>query len=172
MTELPRPSDLELQVLTVLWEQGPLAVTTIRKSIPDGKSRAYTTVLSVLQGLERKALVDHTTKGQANIYYPLVKRQQVMQPLMREMLQNLFGGSAARAVQSLLDSAAVDKDEMSQIRELLAQAEQRAKSPDSIASKKKQASCSPEKRKGSATSKPANASVVRRGKQKPGITER
>ena len=78
MTDLPRPSDLELQVLIVLWERGPLPVATIREAIPDGKSRAYTTVLSVLQGLERKRLVDHTTKGQANIYHPLVERQQVM----------------------------------------------------------------------------------------------
>lgn len=140
MTDLPRPSDLELQVLTVLWEQGPLPVTTIREAIPDGKSRAYTTVLSVLQGLERKGLVDHTTKGQANIYHPLVKRQQVMQPLMREMLQNLFGGSAARAVQSLLDSGPVDKDEMSQIRELIAQAEQQPKASGGVSRAGKRAS--------------------------------
>ena len=127
MTDLPRPSDLELQVLTVLWEQGPLPVATIREAVPDGKTRAYTTILSVLQGLERKGLVDHTTKGQAHIYHALVKRQQVMRPLMREMLQNVFGGSAARAVQSLLDSSPVDDDEMSQIRELLAEAEQKKK---------------------------------------------
>ena len=66
-------------------------------------------------------MVDHTTKGQANIYHPLVERQQVM----RELLQNLFGGSPARAVQSLLDSSPVDDDEMSQIHQLLAEVEQK-----------------------------------------------
>ena len=129
MTSALRPSDLELQVLTVLWESGPLPVAAIREAIPDGKSRAYTTILSVLQVMEKKGLVDHTTKGQANVYHPAVKRQQVMRPLMRQMLQNVFGGSAARAVQSLLDSSPVDEDEMSQIRELLTEAERKGKQP-------------------------------------------
>lgn len=166
MNELPRPSDLELQVLTVLWEQGPLPVATIREAIPDGKSRAYTTVLSVLQGLERKGLVDHTTKGQANIYQPLVKRQQVMRPLMREMLQNLFGGSAARAVQSLLDSTPVDSDEMSQIRELLAHTEQQAISPDSISTKESRASSTKETGASSTKGKRARVPVLRPEKKK------
>lgn len=129
MTALPRPSDLELQVLTVLWEQGPLTVAAIRESVPDGKARAYTTILSVLQALEKKELVDHTTKGQANVYHPLVERQQVMRPLMREMLRNVFGGSAVRVVQSLLDSSPVDNEELSQIRDLLAEAEQKQSAP-------------------------------------------
>jgi predicted transcriptional regulator len=130
MTDAPRPSDLELQVLTVLWERGPLPVAAILEAVPDGKNRAYTTILSVLQVMEKKELVGHTTRGQANVYHPTVKRQQVMRPLMRQMLQNLFGGSAARAVQSLLDSSPVDADEMSQIRELLAAVEQKKKQPE------------------------------------------
>ena len=131
MPPAPRPSDLELQVLTVLWESGPLPVAAIREAIPDGKNRAYTTILSVLQVMEKKGLVGHTTKGQANVYSPAVKRQQVMRPLMRQMLHNIFGGSAARAVQSLLDSSPVDEDEMSQIRELLAEVERKRKQSDS-----------------------------------------
>ena len=127
MSQPPKPSDLELQVLTVLWQRGPLPVAEIREAVPDGKTRAYTTILSVLQVMEKKGLVDHTTKGQANIYHPLVKRQQVMRPLMREMLQNLFGGSPAKAVQSLLESGPVDDEEMAEIRELLAAAEQKKK---------------------------------------------
>lgn len=129
MATPPRPSELELQVLTLLWEQGPQGVATLRDAIPDGKRRAYTTVLSVLQGLEKKGLVDHTTQGQTNIYRPLVKRQQVMRPLLRDLLRNLFGGSTARAVQSLLDSTPVDEEEMAQIRILLAQVESKKKTP-------------------------------------------
>ncbi|MEX1042086.1 MAG: BlaI/MecI/CopY family transcriptional regulator [Pirellulaceae bacterium] len=127
MSQRSKPSDLELQVLTVLWQRGPLPVAEIREAVPDGKARAYTTILSVLQVMEKKGLVDHTTKGQANIYHPLVKRQQVMRPLMREMLQNLFGGSPAKAVQSLLESSPVDDQEMAEIRELLAAAERKKK---------------------------------------------
>ena len=59
----PRPSELELQVLSVLWDRGPLPVRAIRELLPDGKDRAYTTVLTLLQILEKKGLVGHTSQG-------------------------------------------------------------------------------------------------------------
>ena len=48
------PSPLELQVLSVLWEHGDCTVRTVLENLPDGRDRAYTTALSVLQTMERK----------------------------------------------------------------------------------------------------------------------
>ena len=118
----PRPSDLELQVLTVLWERGPSSVRAVMEALPDGKERAYTTVLSVMQVMEKKGLLGHTVQGQANIYHPLVKRQQVLRPLMKELLRNVFGGSPALALQSLLDGGRVSDEELAEIRQVIQQA--------------------------------------------------
>ncbi len=59
----PRPSDAEVQILSVLWERGPLTVRELREAMPDGKGRAYTTVLSLVQIMEKKGLVGHTAQG-------------------------------------------------------------------------------------------------------------
>ena len=40
-----KPSELELQVLSVLWEHGPLPVRKVHELLRDGKKRAYTTCL-------------------------------------------------------------------------------------------------------------------------------
>ena len=122
----PRPSDLELQVLTVLWERGPSSVRAVMEALPDGKERAYTTVLSVMQVMEKKGLLGHTVQGQANIYHPLVKRQQVLRPLMKELLRNVFGGSPALALQSLLDGGRVSDEELAEIRQVIQQASRRS----------------------------------------------
>lgn len=122
----PRPSDLELQVLTVLWERGPSSVRAVMEAMPDGKQRAYTTVLSVMQVMEKKGLLGHTMQGQANIYHPLVKRQQVLRPLMKELLRNVFGGSPAVALQSLLDSGRVSDAELAEIRQVIQQASRKS----------------------------------------------
>lgn len=122
----PRPSDLELQVLTVLWERGPSSVRAVMEAMPDGKERAYTTVLSVMQVMEKKGLLAHTVQGQANIYHPLVKRQQVLRPLMKELLRNVFGGSPAVALQSLLDSGRVSDAELAEIRQVIQQASRKS----------------------------------------------
>lgn len=122
----PRPSDLELQVLTVLWERGPSGVRAVLEAMPDGKERAYTTVLSVMQVMEKKGLLRHTVQGQAHIYHPLVKRQQVLRPLMKELLRNVFGGSPAVALQSLLDSGRVSDAELAEIRQVIQQASRKS----------------------------------------------
>ena len=50
----PQPSNLEMQILSVLWEHGPSTVRDILGKIPDGKKRAYTTVLTMMQIMEKK----------------------------------------------------------------------------------------------------------------------
>ncbi len=117
-----RPSDLELQILSVLWENGPLPVRAVREAMPDGKERAYTSVLSVMQVMEKKGLIGHTARGPANVYHPRVKRQEVLRPLMKELLRNVFGGSPAAALQFLLDGSRPDATELSQIQQVIQQA--------------------------------------------------
>jgi BlaI family transcriptional regulator, penicillinase repressor len=127
----PRPSELELQILSILWRRGPLPIRVIREALPDGKSRAYTTVLTLVQILEKKGFVGHTVQGQAHVYHPLVARRQVLRPLMRELLRNVFGGRPAEAVQCLLDSTQLDEEELLEIREAIQNAspKSRGKSP-------------------------------------------
>ena len=127
----PRPSDLELQILSVLWERGPLPVRDIRQALPDGKDRAYTTVLTLVQILEKKGLVGHTVQGQAHVYHPLVTQRQVLRPVMRELLRNVFRGRPAEVVQCLLDSTRLDEDELSQIQQVIqiASRKSRGKTP-------------------------------------------
>lgn len=123
----PRPSEVELQILSVLWDRGPLPVREIRQSLPDGKDRAYTTVLTLVQILEKKGFVGHTVQGPAHIYHPLVTRQQVLRPLMRDILRNVFSGRPADVVQCLLDSTPLDDDELSQIRQAIQAASQKSR---------------------------------------------
>jgi BlaI family penicillinase repressor len=122
-----KPSELELQVLAVLWEKGPLTVRQIREEMPDKKKRAYTTMLSVLQGMEKKQLVGHDRDGLAHVYKPLVRRQQVLRPLFRDLLHNVFGGKATSAMQCLLDSADIAEDELQEIKQMLKAQEKEAK---------------------------------------------
>jgi BlaI family penicillinase repressor len=114
-----KPSDLELQVLGVLWENGPSTVREVLGAMPDGKSRAYTTVLSVMQVMEKKGLLSHDARGRAHVYRPTVGKHQVLKPLLQKLVANVFGGSTTAAVQQLLQGADVSDEELSEIRELL-----------------------------------------------------
>lgn len=114
-----KPSDMEMQVLSVLWDSGPLTARDVLERLPDRKDRAYTTVLSIMQVMEKKGLLTHSVEGRAHVYKPAVTRKQVMKPFVRSLVQNVFGGSPARALQHLLEDETVDADQLAAIRELI-----------------------------------------------------
>jgi len=119
MKARPRPSELELQVLSVLWDKGPLTVREVLGCLPDRKKRAYTTVLTVMQIMEKKGLLDHQRDGLAHVYRPKITPRQVVRPMMRDLLRNFFGNRPSRVMQYLLDDASVDPDELNEIRRLI-----------------------------------------------------
>ncbi len=114
-----QPSDLELQVLGVLWRRGPSTVREVLGVMPDGKKRAYTTILSVMQVMEKKGLVTHAARGRAHVYKPAAGQRQVLGPLLKGFVANVFGGSTVAAVQQFLDQGNVSDEELDEIRRLL-----------------------------------------------------
>jgi BlaI family transcriptional regulator, penicillinase repressor len=114
-----QPSDMELQILSVLWEEGPSTVRDVLGALPDGKPRAYTTVLSMMQVMEKKGLLAHSVKGKTHIYRPRVKRQQVLGPMLQGIVQNVFGGKPSGVLQCLLEARGVSDEELDAIHRLI-----------------------------------------------------
>lgn len=114
-----QPSNLEMQVLSVLWAKGPLGARQVLEELPDKKERAYTTVLSVMQVMEKKGLLRHETEGNRHIYAPTVRKSEVLGTFLRGLVSNVFGGSAASAMQHLLQTTPVSAEEIQEMRHLL-----------------------------------------------------
>jgi predicted transcriptional regulator len=123
------PSDFELHILGTLWEHGPATVRQVMDRLVDGKDRAYTSVLSVMQVMQKKGLlgVAKQRDGLAHIFKPLVSRADVVRPLLRGLVTKLFGGRTHAAVQHLLDEDHVDRAEIDRLRALLDEIEARQK---------------------------------------------
>lgn len=121
------PSEFELQILGALWEHGPGTVRQVMERLSDGKERAYTSVLSVMQVMQKKGLLGLADErdGLAHIFQPLVSRELIAVPLLRGLVTKIFGGSTRAALQHLLDPNVVDKDEINAMRELLDDLESR-----------------------------------------------
>ena len=92
MARPSHPSNLELQALSVIWHEGPSTVSTVHAALPDGKERAYTTVLSVMQSLERKKLVKRSSiEGRAHVYDATYSQDIIVRSATHDFL-NAFGG--------------------------------------------------------------------------------
>lgn len=120
MPQRKDPSKLELSILGLLWEQGPMTARAVLESLPDGKERAYTSVLSVLQAMERKHLVGHTARGNTHVYHALVERERTVGRVLGEIVRDVFGGSRAAVVQELLGGAKVSAEELDAVEQMIA----------------------------------------------------
>ncbi len=131
------PSRLEMQVLSVLWQRGASTVREVMEVMPDGKARAYTTILSVIQVMEKKGLVSHVAEGNAHVYQARISRQKVTGPWLRGLVRQVFGGSAAAALQHLLAEERVSREELDEIKEIIARHEPVVGNGANAAAKKK-----------------------------------
>ncbi len=117
-----KPSDLEMQVLGVLWARGPSTAREVLEAMPDRKKRAYTTILSAMQVMEKKGLLAHTSRGVTHVYRPAVAKRKVLRPFVRKVVNEVFGGRPTAVMQALLADGKVSDAELAEMHRLLDQA--------------------------------------------------
>jgi predicted transcriptional regulator len=114
-----RPTDAELEILTVLWSRGPSTVRDIHQVIVGRKPTQYTTVLKLLQIMAEKGLVRRDEKQRAHIYEAAYAQELTQKQLAGDLLNRAFGGSAARLMQGALSARKTSKTELAELRKLL-----------------------------------------------------
>jgi BlaI family transcriptional regulator, penicillinase repressor len=115
----PRPTDAELEILTVLWSRGPSTVRDVHETIGRRRSAQYTTILKLLQIMAEKGLVRRDEQQRAHVYEPARPRECTQRQLAGDLLQRAFGGSAAGLVLGALSSRAASREDIEEIRRLL-----------------------------------------------------
>ena len=118
------PTERELEALKVLWERGEATVREICDAMntSSGEQLAYTTVLSLLQVMEQKSLVNHRREGKAYVYLPKVEREKTLSGLAAGFLERVFDGSLDEYLVHALGTRKVSKRELDQLEEMLADA--------------------------------------------------
>jgi len=123
----PRPTDAELEILTVLWSRGPGTVRDIHEAISARKPAQYTTVLKMLQIMAEKGLVLRDEKQRAHIYEAARPCEWTQKQLAGDLLQRGVSGSAARLMQGALSARKTSKAELAELRKLLDEFEKGAR---------------------------------------------
>lgn len=126
------PTDRELEALKVLWERRETTVRDLADAMnanaqkTGGDELAYTTVLSLLQVMEQKSLVDHRREGKAYVYFPLVEQQSTFRQLAGAFLDKVFDGALSEYLVHALESKRVSSTELDKLDAMLDAARQRA----------------------------------------------
>ena len=115
----PRPTDAELEILTILWSRGPSTVREVHDTVCRRKPAQYTTVLKTLQIMDGKGLVRRNEKQRAHVYEPSQPREATQRQLAGDLLQRAFNGSAQSLILGVLSARKASRKELAELRSFL-----------------------------------------------------
>lgn len=118
-SEPPRPTDAELEILTVLWSTGPATVRDVHNVISRRRPAQYSTVLKFMQIMAEKGLVRRDEKERAHIYEAARPREWTQRQLAGDLLERGFSGSAKALLMGALSARKATKKELAELRKLL-----------------------------------------------------
>jgi predicted transcriptional regulator len=116
--EQPTPTTRELEILKVLWENGPSSVRAVLRRLGENEDLAYNTVQTLLRIMEEKNLVSHHVEGRTFIYTPQYSRDENT----ARFVDRVFDGAASQLVLSLLRSERISRDELDKMHAMIASA--------------------------------------------------
>ncbi|MFN0019317.1 MAG: BlaI/MecI/CopY family transcriptional regulator [Pirellulaceae bacterium] len=114
------PTELELKILKILWEESPLPVREIRQGLSvAGHDIAHTSTITTLNTMVGKQYLKRQMQGNACLFAPRVSRQEVSQRMLGDIVRRVFDGSAKEVVLSLFGQSEIPDDELKELRTLI-----------------------------------------------------
>jgi predicted transcriptional regulator len=92
---------LELDCMNTLWPMGEGTVREIRDQLAPRRPRAYTTIMTIMDRLARKGIVERRKVGRAYIYRPNLTAEDARSQALSQVMNNFFGGSKEALIAEL-----------------------------------------------------------------------
>ncbi len=115
------PTELELEILKILWEDSPLRVREVRARLESEADRplVHSSVITMLNIMHRKGFLRRRKEGKSFLFSPKVNKENVTGRIMGDLLSRLFDSSTSAMVLSLLETADLDSEEIAELRKLI-----------------------------------------------------
>jgi predicted transcriptional regulator len=114
----PTLTEVELELMDVLWDKGQATVAEIVEALPEARL-AYSSVLTMMRILEQKGYVAHEKEGRAFVYRALVDRQQAQKTVIGYLLKRFFNNSPELLMVNLLDHEDVGPKEVRRLKRMI-----------------------------------------------------
>lgn len=118
-----KPTESELEILSLLWELKEASVRQIHERLAETKDTGYTTTLKTMQIMHAKGMVTRDEENRSHIYKPATNQQDTQNSLLKNLMSTAFGGSSKNLVMQALGQDNPSKDEIDEIRAFLDQLE-------------------------------------------------
>ncbi|MEO1654871.1 MAG: BlaI/MecI/CopY family transcriptional regulator [Bacteroidota bacterium] len=116
-----QPSEVELEILQILWVHQPATVRFVYEQMQAGREKplSYTTILTYLQRMTKKEMVIREVEGKTHFYRAVPQETEVQKTLSQRLLDRVFKGSAKKLIMQALGQKKVSKEELDEIQKWL-----------------------------------------------------
>ena len=116
----PEPTRSELEILQVLWKNGPSTVRFVNEQLNERKREVqYTSTLKIMQIMVEKGLLNRDDSQMKHVYRAAMEENKTKGVLLDRFIETLYNGSASSLLMQLLGNKKTSKKELEQIRELI-----------------------------------------------------
>ena len=113
------PTELELEILKILWREGPLRVQQVRDALVGFRDLAYSSVTTIMNIMVDKKYLSRKKDGPSFVYKPRVSRTVTTERMLKDVVDRAFDGSAATVMLRLLETSELGETETKKIRSFL-----------------------------------------------------
>ncbi len=113
------PTEVELQILGVLWWRGPSTVRQIHNILKDKRDTGYSTTLKMVQVMTEKGLLLKNDTTRPQIYKPAISENKAQTHLVDDLIQRAFGGAVDKLILRAITSRYISSENLKQIKELI-----------------------------------------------------
>jgi BlaI family transcriptional regulator, penicillinase repressor len=115
----PGLTENELDVMKVLWGEAPLKVSEILQRLVRRPRPAYTSLLTLIQVMEKKGYLGHVKDGKAYTYSPKLQKNRFAHSELKRVAKRLFDAGPGSLVLNLVKNEQLTKEEIEELKQLL-----------------------------------------------------
>jgi BlaI family penicillinase repressor len=121
MPRLPssQPTEVELQILRILWEHGPSTARQIHNQLVEARDTNYSTAVKMLSVMLDKNLVKRDETVRPQVFRTAATQDRTQQRMLKDLIQKAYDGSVGSLVLQALSSQRSSPGELAEIRRLL-----------------------------------------------------
>ena len=112
-------TDLQLDIMRVLWTRGEATVAEVAHAVR-ARKLANATVATILSRLEKRGAISHRSEGRQFVYSARLKEAEVRKSMMTRVKETLFTGDVPALVSQLLMERDINADDLKQVKALIA----------------------------------------------------
>jgi len=127
MNKAFKPTESELEILSILWEKGSATVREVHNIIFKTKEVGYTTTLKLMQIMHEKGIVNRDVSSKTHVYIPNFEQSKAQEQYVGKMIKTLFSGSTSQLVMQALGNHQTSNSDLKEIKDQIAQLEKKEK---------------------------------------------